>query len=200
MTGQIFSVVGINDYRGMIMDIVKICLDFGASKAEEIPVSKLVLQADLHDYCKQNACGRYGKSYTCPPLIGNAEDLIAKLRTFDGAVFLQNIYPLEDSFDFEGMMDGNHQHNVMTLKIAERVYSELGREKSLVLAAGGCSICKTCGVITNEPCRDSQNAISSLEAYGVNVSQIGEVSGLKYINGINTVTYFSGVFRRDYGH
>ena len=179
------------------MEIVKICLDFGASKAEEILIGKLVLQEDLHDYCKRNSCGRYGTNYTCPPSIGKAEDLIAKLKTFDRAVFMQNIYPLEDSFDFEGMMHGNQLHNAMTLKIAVQVYSELGREKTLVLAAGGCSICKTCGVITNEPCRDSQNAISSLEAYGINVSQIGKVSGLKYINGVNTVTYFSGFFLMD---
>ena len=179
------------------MEIVRICLNLGASKAEEIPVNKLVLQPEVHDYCKQNKCGRYGKNYTCPPSIGNAWDLIAKLRTFDKAVFMQNIYPLKDSFDFKGMMDGNQQHNAMTLKIAKQVYAELGREKSLVLAAGGCSTCKTCGVVTNEPCRDNQNAISSLEAYGVNVTYIGEVSGLKYFNEANTVTYFSGVFLRD---
>ena len=176
------------------MDIKGLCLDFGAAKAEEIPVYKLALQPDLHDYCRQNSCGRYGRNYSCPPHIGEAADLIAELKSFNLAVIWQNIYTLEDSFDFEGMIDGQAKHNAMAQDIARLVYAKLGRENALMLSAGGCSICEICGINTNQPCRDANNTFSSLEAYGVNVSQISEVSSLKYINGANTVTYFAGVF------
>ena len=174
------------------MDYVNLCLSMGAAKAEEIPVSKLLLQPELREYCKQNSCGRYGRNYTCPPSIGDVNNLIAELKTFSRVIIWQNIYPLEDSFDFEGMMDAAAKHNAMTEKIARLLYPKV--ENILILSAGGCSICKTCGIITNEPCRDRKHAFSSLEAYGINVSQIGEISSLKYINGPNTVTYFAGVF------
>ena len=36
-------------------------------------------------------------------------------------------------------------------------------------------------------------ACASLEAYGVSVSQLAELSGMRYINGENTVTYFGAV-------
>ena len=174
------------------MDIYNLLISYGVTKAEEIPVSDLVLQEDLHEYCKQNVCGRYNSNYTCPPAIGTAGDLMKILQSYKRAIIFQNIYPLEDSFDFEGMVSAGEKHNNMTLKIAK----ELKDENILVLMAGGCSLCKQCGIKTNEPCRNPKYALSSLEAYGVNVSQIGEVSSLKYINGVNTVTYFSGVFIR----
>jgi len=36
-------------------------------------------------------------------------------------------------------------------------------------------------------------AMPSLEAYGINVSLLAKTSGMKYINGANTVTYFGAV-------
>jgi len=176
------------------MDIIKLCLEKGASNAQEIPVDKLVFQPELREYCVQNRCGLYGKNYTCPPFIGDVNELILKLKTFKKAVIWQNIYSLEDSFDIEGMMSAHQKHNAMTLDIARCVYIELGRESTLVLAAGGCVLCEKCAALTNEPCRYTCDALSSLEAYGINVSKIEEASGMKYINGQNTVTYFSGAF------
>jgi predicted metal-binding protein len=176
------------------MDYVKLCLKLGAAKAAEMPVSKLVLQSELRVYCEQNRCGRYHRNYTCPPLIGEISQLIHTLKTFSKTVIWQNIYQLEDSFDFEGMALGQRNHHAMTLKAAQHIYREKGRDKALVLSAGGCTHCAICACQTSEPCRDPDNALSSLEAYGINVSQIENVSDMKYINGANTVTYFAGVF------
>ncbi len=60
----------------------------------------------------------------------------------------------------------------------------------LELTAGGCNICKQCAKLHDEPCRFPEKAISSLEAYCMQVSQLAEVCGMKYINGKDTVTYF----------
>ena len=179
------------------MDIVALCLELGASKAEEIPVSKLVFQPELRALCEQNHCGQYGRNYTCPPHVGEVNALIARLKAFRTAVIWQNIHPLEDSFDFEGMMAAKQKHTRMTQEIAGRVYATLGHERALVLSAGGCGLCDPCAIQAQASCRHPDEALSSLEAYGINVSKIGEVSGLRYINGANTVTYFAGAFLRD---
>jgi len=176
------------------MDVVQLCLQLGATMAEEISVADMTFQPELRAYCEQNRCGRFGRNYTCPPYIGEVNGLIRKLKVFTRAVVWQNIEPLEDSFDFEGMMAAQQKHNAMSLEIARRLYAEMGRENVLVLAAGGCSRCEKCAAETGEACRLPSDALSSLEAFGINVSKIGEVSGMKYINGPNTVTYFSGAF------
>lgn len=176
------------------MDIVNLCLQMGASKAEEISVEKLVFMPELRALCEQNACGWFARNYTCPPFVGEAGGLIAKIKSFQKAVIWQNVYRIADSFDFEGMMEAQAKHNTMTIEIAQKVYAELGRKNVLVLKAGGCALCNACAAQTNEPCRHPDDALSSLEAYCINVSKLEEVSDMKYINGKNTVTYFSGVF------
>ena len=178
----------------MELDIVKLCLDMGAAKASEISIDKLVFRPELRELCEQNACGRFNRNYTCPPLVGEADILIAELKTFSRCVIWQNVYALEDSFDFEGMMEAQRSHNDMTLAAARRVYAELGRENALVLAAGGCTLCEKCAALTDEPCLYPDDALASLEAYGIFVAKIADVSDMKYINGKDTVTYFSGVF------
>jgi len=176
------------------MDILKLCTEIGVTKAVEIKVSALVPEAGLHFYCEQNYCGRFGKNYTCPPSIGHIDDLIRQVESYDTAVIWQNVYALEDSFDFEGMADGAEKHNAITQKLAKQIYNALGRENVLVLTAGGCSICTPCAIVTDEPCRNPLEALSSLEAYGINVTQLCEASGLSYMGGANTVTYFGGAF------
>jgi len=176
------------------MDIVKLCLDSGATMAEEISVSKLKFSPELRELCEQNACGKFAQNYACPPYVGEVDRLIEKLKEFQKAVIWQNVYPLEDSFDFEGMMDAQARHNSMTHAIAEKIYGEYGRSDALVLGAGSCALCETCAAQTSESCRFPNKMLVSLEAYGINVAKIGDISNMKYINGKDTVTYFSGVF------
>jgi predicted metal-binding protein len=174
------------------MDIVKLCIQLGAANAIEVSADKLVLQSEIRKLCEQNACGRFARNYSCPPFVGEVDELIDKLKSFTTAIIWQNIYPLEDSFDFEGMMDAQAKHNVMTLEVARRVYAVKGQDNILVLSAGGCFLCDECAAIIEAPCRRAADALVSLEAYGVNVIETSNAVGMNYINGINTVTYFSG--------
>jgi len=174
------------------MDYVELCLDAGATKAAQILTEQLTFSEIFRQYCEQNTCGRYGKNYTCPPHVGEIADLIRDITLRKHAVVWQTISPLEDSFDYEGMVEARDRHNEVTLNIAEQARALLG--DVLILGAGGCFLCQTCAVNTKEPCRFPGKAISSLEAYGIDVSKIEAVTDMKYINGANTVTYFSGLF------
>jgi len=176
-----------------MMDYVKLCLELGAYKAAQIKTEQLVFSESFRGLCEQNACGRYGRSYTCPPHVGEISALIRDIQKRKTAVIWQTIHPLEDSYDFEGMGRGRELHADITLRIAEQVPGTMV-PRALVLGAGGCFICKTCGVNENVPCRFPGKALSSLEAYGIDVSSIEKVTDMKYINGVNTVTYFSGLF------
>jgi len=174
--------------------VIKLCEEIGVSNVGLISTADVVFEPELIKLCEANACGRYGAVYTCPPHVGETEKLIETLKKFKTAVIWQNISPLEDSYDFEGMMEAQEGHVEMTQEIAQTLYDEFGRENIIVLSAGGCSVCEECAVLTNVPCRFPGKALASLEAYGINVSKLAEIAGMKYINGVNTVTYFSGAF------
>ena len=163
----------------------------GAAHAAVIPVSELVFDAGLRVYCEANQCGAYDSNYACPPCVGTAEEVIARAKGYENALIFQTISPLEDSYDFEGMQAAGEKHN----ELSERVFAGMRAEKPgcLVLSAGGCAICPRCARKDDKPCRFPEKAVSSLEAYCMNVSRIAAKCGMKYINGQNTVTYFSAV-------
>ncbi len=164
----------------------------GAYRAKVIPVDNVETEVSFRDMCAKNVCGNYGKCWTCPPDVGDIETLIAKLRTFRYILVYQYVGTLEDSYDFEGMLDAGKKHSELTAAVRAECEKEAFSDR-LFLCAGGCRICPVCAKKTNEPCRFPDQALASLEAYGVNVSKLAAAAGMKYINGQNTVTYFSGV-------
>ena len=193
----ILTIVLWNIWGLKMIDYEKLLLHKGAYKVTYIATEKLKFTAEFLPLCEQNRCGRYGKNYTCPPHIGKIDELIKKVQSFKSAIIWQTVTNLEDSYDFEGMMQAQNVHNGATVEIAKMAREDFGKGNFLVLAAGGCTLCDTCSLLTNTPCAHPDDAISSLEAHGMDVSQIEKVSDMKYLNGINTVTYFSGLFFND---
>ena len=58
--------------------------------------------------CESNACGNYGRSYMCPPDVGEVETLMGRLKDYRLALVYQTVGTLEDSYDFEGMMEAGN--------------------------------------------------------------------------------------------
>jgi predicted metal-binding protein len=169
-------------------DYINLVLDAGAHRAAQILTQQLRFSEEFYAACKQDYCGRFGRSYTCPPHVGEIGDLIARVKKYKTAIIFQTIHDLKDSRDFEGMRRGQDLHNEITFQVAKKT------KDGLVLNAGGCFLCETCGAVSGEPCRFPGLAISSLEAHGIDVASIERVSALKFMNGLNTVTFFSGLF------
>lgn len=178
--------------RSIFELLMKKIKTFGFDNVREIKVSEIKFEPSLLELCKQNQCGNYGKCHTCPPLIGEVDNLIEKARSFDKIIVFQKIYQLEDSFDIEGMNEGSKNFNILTRKVKDLL--EKLPYKTLLLGAGGCRVCKRCSAIDNMPCRFPNKAIASLESYGINVYELASACDMKYINGQNTVTYFGGLF------
>jgi len=164
--------------------------NLGISAATVFHVTDIIFDNMFRDMCKQNVCGRYGKNYKCPPSVGEPEDLKNEVLSYETVILIQTIYPLEDSYDFEGMDEGSKVHSENIDKTREYLIKNLTYEKMLVLGAGGCHICPKCGIIDGGvPCRFPDKAISSVEGYCMNVANMTNSHGLNYINGVNTVSY-----------
>lgn len=170
-------------------EILRLMQACGATKSACLPAADIVLSASFRAVCASNGCGNYGKCYMCPPDVGEIDELMARVREYTCAALYQSVHPLEDSYDYEGMVTAGAAHGQITQKI-ERALREGGEQGYLHLGAGGCKVCPVCAKRENKPCRFPDWAMPSLESYGVDVYNTAKKAGLKYINGQNTVTYF----------
>lgn len=167
------------------------CIEKGAFRAKVAETGEIPFDKGLRAYCEANRCGTYDKNWACPPGVGEPEELIARAKEYAHILVFQTVSTLEDSFDIEGMQAAAARHAEVSEAVRREVAKTLPR--FLMLTAGGCTVCKTCARVENQPCRFPEKAISSLEAYCMNVSTLAERCGMKYINGKDTVTYFSAI-------
>ncbi|MDR2553120.1 MAG: DUF2284 domain-containing protein [Treponema sp.] len=167
------------------------------------PVSALVFSQALYNTCASNVCGHYNRSWTCPPGAGTLEEQREKILAWQNVLVFTTKYDLEDSFDYEGMTEGRERHTRLTLCFRERL--EKAGAAFPVYGAGSCPSCRPGkpidGLTGGEdnycsfpaPCRRPEKKIGSIEAAGINVTELSKAAGVKYHNGPNTVTYFSMV-------
>ena len=150
--------------------------------SEEIPFSEEVV-----NMCKANACGKYGTCWTCPPGVGELSELEKKIKSFKNAFVFSCKHDLEDSFDFEGMMEGQDKARKALDTILNKM-RDTG-ETFMALGCEGCKLCEKC-TYPDAPCRFPDKAIPSVEACGINVVELSRNIGINYNNGPCTVTYF----------
>ena len=172
--------------------IVQWALECGATNAAALLGNQVILDEGFRDICKSNTCGNYGKCYMCPPDVGDIHAMMAEVRAYPNAVLYQTIHALEDSYDYEGMVEAGKRHAQVSQALEKRL-RERQNGNYLHLTLGGCRLCDACAKREALPCRYPDWALPSLESYGVNVYSTSQYAGLAYINGQNTVTYFGMV-------
>ena len=86
---------------------------------------------------------------------------------------------------------GGFEQPLGGVSVRRRRYDEARypEEELLPLDKGCCSICPRCAYLDKEPCRNPDEALSSIEAYGMNVIALQKSAGLPYYGGKNTVLY-----------
>lgn len=176
--------------------LIAAALEKGAYRANIIKADLIITDRIFRDMCASNACGMYGKCYMCPPDIGDIDTLMAEVKKYDCALVYQTVSALEDSYDYEGMIEAKKSAAMLATKL-RKTFGELCRADSLHLGAGGCGICSVCAKRTGEPCRFPDLALPSLEGYGINVSALAKTADMKYINGQDTVTYFGAILFKE---
>ncbi|MBQ3493746.1 MAG: DUF2284 domain-containing protein [Clostridia bacterium] len=173
-------------------ELLSLTSEIGVFKVKIIQTEKVETDKSFRLLCESNACGMYGKCYMCPPNVGNIDELMAQIKNYDYGLVYQTVGQIEDSYDFEGMLEEKKKSYLITQKL-RKVFENLGILKVLHLGAGGCGVCDKCAQQDGLPCHFPELATPSLEAYGVNVSNLAKVVDMKYTNGQNTVTYFGMV-------
>lgn len=151
-------------------------------------VAAMQLHPEVRDMCASGKCMMYGKNWCCPPHCGTLEELEQKVRQFSDGIIVQSTGELEDDFDAEVMMETEQIHKQRFSKLVEEIWKT---EKNILpLSAGTCTRCKTC-TCPDEPCRFPDTTYSSMEATGLNVSEVCTQSNIPYYYGKLTITYTS---------
>ena len=174
--------------------ILKLAEESGAHAFALLNQADIVYDYQFREICMRNNCGEYGKCWMCPPDVGDVNELMKKAQSYSHGVLYNSVSQLEDSFDFEGMMEAKQKFNEIALKITNGI-RELDGD-ILHLGVGACGICERCAKKDNEHCRFPDRAIPSMESHGIFVAETAKKAGLKYINGKDTVTYFGIVLFR----
>lgn len=156
---------------------------FGFVSVDDVHFSETV-----RHLCEANACGGYNTSWVCPPGVGTYEECKAAIQQYNDMFVFTTLHQLEDSYDFEGMMEGKDRHNEICQDVI-RLFKQYYLEDTLILAAERCSKCASC-TYPDAPCRFPDETYPSIESYGVEVNRLAKTVGVNYINGANTVTYF----------
>lgn len=146
------------------------------------------LLPEVRQMCQADTCHMYEKNWSCPPGCGSLEKCRQIIGRYTHGIIVQTVGDLEDELDGEGMMETEHQHKSHFYemeKILRQVWPDM-----LAVGAGCCTKCKTC-TYPDAPCRFPGKSFSSMEAYGMLVTQICERNHLKYYYGPCTIAYTS---------
>ena len=169
-------------------EIIRFARDIGFSHVGELEAGGLVPMDEVREMCASGRCKAYGRLWSCPPACGSIEFTTKRIRQFDTAVIVQTTGTLDDDFDAEAIFETEQKHKRCFETLSRQVRSMT--DECLPLTAGGCRICLKC-TYPDKPCRFPKRMLSSMEAYGLLVSDICLRAGLEYNYGARTITYTS---------
>ena len=160
----------------------------GFTHAGELNVKALVFMPEVRDMCSVNTCRQYGTNWKCPPGCGSIEAAAAEAALYHYGIIVQTVGQMEDDFDMDTIQESGDRHKDNFAKLVKQLKTRY--PDMLPMGAGTCSICEVC-TYPDAPCRFPDEAISSMEAYGLWVSKVCELSGIPYNHGKQTIAYTS---------
>ena len=166
----------------------KIAKQSGFTYTAFLDCNTIQLLDEVRDMCKANTCGQYDKNWACPPGCGELEECREKVAAYTWGLLVQTVGELEDSMDFEAMVETEKLHKKHFLKAAEQLREQYPDMMSL--GAGSCILCKECTYPT-EPCRFPNKRVSSMEAYGILVNDLCTKNNMAYYYGPDKIAYTS---------
>ena len=177
----------------MLDTIVKKALEQGFTVAKVLDCSTLNPMIEVRQMCASDKCQKYGKNWACPPGCGTLEECTKDIKSYNQGIIVQTVGEIEDSFDFEGMADIEEKHRNNFKEFLEELNKEFSR--ILPLGAGCCNQCIECSY-PNKECRFPKKAMSSMEAFGLLVSQVCSDNNTPYYYGTGTLA-FTGCYLFD---
>ena len=168
--------------------VLKLAGQTGFTCVAPMNMSALVVREEVRKMCAADRCQSYGKNWSCPPACGPLEQCEKRISAFGRGVLVQTTGTMEDDFDADAIAETYVRHKTAFDALARQTRSFY--PECLPLTAGACTLCRKC-TCPERPCRFPKKRLSSMEAYGLLVSDVCVKSGVKYNYGPKTITYTS---------
>lgn len=169
-------------------ELETMALKAGFSHTAPLDCGTVRLLPEVRAMCASGKCHQYNANWACPPGCGTLEECEEKIRRYRQGILVQTVGQLEDSLDFEGMKETEKKHKENFFKLDQ--FLRESYPNRLPLSAGCCTICKNC-TYPDAPCRFPEKSVSSMEAYGMLVTQVCQDNSLPYYYGEGTIAYTS---------
>lgn len=137
-------------------------------------------------------CPMYGKSWACPPGVGEVDACQAKCLSYHDCLLVGTITEVEDITDIEATLATRPDHEEVTNQVRELLRSQ-GIEP-YVLSSEACAVCERCAYLDGEPCRLPDRMHPCVESHGIVLTKTLEDFGLEFQYGSNIVTWYSLLF------
>ena len=143
-------------------------------------------------YICRTECPMYGKSWACPPGVGEVEACRSKCGAYENCLLVGTIVEVADIADLEATLATRSDHEALTNEIRELMRQQ-GVEP-YVLSTEACALCERCAILDGQPCRMPDKMHPCVESHGINLIPTLESCGLEFQYGENIVTWYSLLF------
>jgi predicted metal-binding protein len=169
--------------------LIAIALESKATHAALLDTAQIQFHEDFRKACEKNFCRKYDTNWMGPPAIGPIHALKERAIQFGQGLLFQTVHAVASNFDVKGWFASAKIHDEVFRELLGKIRAKYPEEEILPLNAGCCSVCERCAYMDREPCRHPDQAVSSVEAYGMNVIALQKSAGLPYYAGKNSVIF-----------
>ena len=137
-------------------------------------------------------CPMYGKTWACPPAVGEVEQCQARCLQYENCLMIGTITEVEDIANIAEALATRPAHEEVT-----NLVGDLLREQGVtpyILSTEACAICERCAWEDGLPCRYPDRMHPCVESHGINLIPTLEENGLEFQYGKNIVTWYSLLF------
>ena len=145
-----------------VEELKKLALEEGFSNAGQLNLKALVFMPEVRQMCSADKCHAYGRNWRCPPACGTLEESAALAAQYSFGMIVQTVGHMEDEYDYETIENAGKEHADCFIKMMRKI-------KAMY----------------------PDVSYSSMEAYGLWVSKVCELSDIPYNYGKNTIAYTS---------
>ena len=169
-------------------DLAKTAKNCDFTHYAQLDISTLEFLQEIRDMCNPEQCRSYNKSWSCPPACASLEEMRERVKAYKTGILVQTVGDLEDSMDWDGIMEAGAQHKENFGKMRKELSKKF--PSILALGAGECKVCEAC-TYPDSPCRYPEKMEISMEACGLFVSKVCTDNNLKYNHGPDTIAFTS---------
>ena len=148
--------------------------------------------SDRIRYICKTECPMYGKTWACPPAVGDVPGCKEKCMSYSKCLVIGTIVEVADIADIRESLDTRFAHEKVTNQVRD-----LMREQGVqpyILSTEACAVCDRCAYLDGQPCRHPERMHPCIESHGINLIPTLEAEALDFFYGGNIITWYSLLF------